>query len=89
MADIPAQFVESFSPMPPVPGAYRFYSSSEKADAGMIFCCPCGCGDLNQLPFDRWTWNGSREKPSLTPSVLKTDGCRWHGWLADGVWRAC
>lgn len=35
-----------------------------------------------------WTWNGNREAPSLTPSILVhpypgwTDG--WHGYLTDG-----
>lgn len=39
-----------------------------------------------------WGWNGSREKPTLTPSILLRTMCdpegnyevRWHGWLREG-----
>lgn len=35
-----------------------------------------------------WQWNGNKESPTLTPSILVSsvpnwnDG--WHGWLTDG-----
>lgn len=48
--------------------------------------------DIVTLPIDdrpnAWKWNGNREAPTLTPSILVhpypgwTDG--WHGYLTDG-----
>ena len=37
-----------------------------------------------------WEWNGSRESPTLSPSILvhgSKDGNipRWHGWLREGI----
>ena len=29
-----------------------------------------------------WTWNGNREKPTLSPSI-NCHGC-WHGFITDG-----
>lgn len=48
-----------------------------------------------QLPIDRtiytkpWNWNGSKELPSLTPSILhwgkgRDNPATWHGYLTDG-----
>lgn len=34
-----------------------------------------------------WTWNGDRDRPTLTPSVHYTDSgfaCRFHCWVRDG-----
>jgi hypothetical protein len=36
-----------------------------------------------------WEWNGSREAPSLTPSILhwgngRNQPATWHGYLTDG-----
>jgi len=35
-----------------------------------------------------WQWNGNKELPSLTPSILVTDrpgySEGWHGYLTDG-----
>jgi hypothetical protein len=35
-----------------------------------------------------WQWNGSREAPTLTPSILvhavPNWNMGWHGWLRDG-----
>ena len=38
-----------------------------------------------------WWWNGDRDKPTLRPSIgcPATPPYRWHGYLEDGVWRAC
>jgi hypothetical protein len=42
-------------------------------------------------PTDKpyWRWNGSRETPSLTPSILhwgngRKEPATWHGYLTDG-----
>lgn len=65
---------------------------------GLMFICPCGCGSRGVLqidsPFadhnrDKWTWDGNRERPTMSPSVRRTEGCGWHGYLQDGMWRPC
>lgn len=64
-------------------------------EASLIFVCPCGCGVsrcASVSPIDghpTWQWNGNREKPTLTPSLLCTQGCKWHGFLTDGVFVSC
>lgn len=54
------------------------------------FQCPCGCGDVIELVLlpnvkPRWDiyidWRG---RPTLSPSVWKTTGCRSHFWVKDG-----
>jgi hypothetical protein len=45
----------------------------------LSFWCP-GCKELHAVPFAsswpgaRWGWNGDRERPTLTPSILTTSG---------------
>lgn len=40
-----------------------------------------------------WAFNGSTEKPTLSPSILvkggKDGGELWHGWLRDGRFVSC
>ncbi|MBY0581546.1 MAG: hypothetical protein K2P68_01330 [Sphingomonas sp.] len=61
---------------------------------GIAFRCPCGCGFESWLPIrddhTGWQWDGNREAPSLTPSVLQSGlPCKWHGYLTNGEWRVC
>lgn len=58
--------------------------------------CPCGCGRVHCIPVHKgeklpghWLWDGNREKPTLTPSILATVGCRWHGYLTNGEFVSC
>lgn len=66
---------------------------------GLLFCCPCGCGDVSGIRFEnappiaggdpegagkRWTWDGNDAAPTLTPSLARAKGCKWHGWLRAG-----
>lgn len=75
------------------PGSYAF----EADDRGLFYLCPCGCGAQGFLPFRgraegvhaSWEWDGKRDTPTLSPSVLRTAGCRWHGYLQRGVWEPC
>lgn len=64
----------------PIPaGVFEFYSDREGPDAGILFGCPCGCGEMKSVGFDtrarsgskrpKWHWDGNRERPTLTPSV--------------------
>lgn len=71
--------------------------SIEAEDRGLFYLCPCGCGAEGYLDFrsaenpqhPSWKWDGNREAPTLSPSILRTSGCRWHGYLRDGWWRSC
>ena len=71
------------------PGAICFMGL--KRDEGLAFKCPC-CSVEGYLPLKHdkhgpsWKWNGSREKPTLNPSILQKGPCGWHGWLKDGQW---
>ena len=79
-------------------GAFKFYAEAhdgaEGADAatrGLRFVCP-GCGELGGINFSAggWTWDGNREAPTCTPSILHDDGrCGWHGYLTAGEFRPC
>lgn len=79
-------------------GDYEFvYELGTEKICGMDFICPCGCGNEGYLSFDihedkkfpSWKWNGDEGKPTLTPSILKTSGCKWHGYLTEGEFREC
>lgn len=57
--------------------------------------CPCNCGtslllSLSEARRPRWSvsidWWG---RPSLSPSVRRTDGCRCHFWLRKGAVEWC
>lgn len=79
------------------PGAVEIREAETDCEklVGFAFVCPCGCGREGYLPIDtftagpRWDWNGDRERPTLTPSVLFRGGCQWHGFLTNGEWRTC
>lgn len=64
-----------------VPGAFQFDEN------GIQFNCPCGCGSMLGASFPRWTFDA--DKITLTPSVRRLDGCKWHGFLTDGVFTFC
>ena len=56
------------------------------------FLCPCGCGQLggvniNQADPHAWRWDGNEEAPTISPSILFLDGCKWHGYLKGGVFK--
>ena len=93
----------------PVPaGAFEFFMAYGDPEgsppAGILFGCPCGCGQMMSVGFDthesrrpRWHWDGSRETPTLTPSIniLQMNdagqkiGEHWHGFLTNGEFRSC
>lgn len=65
--------------------------------AGLFYWCPCGCCRMGVICFRRpgialegpsWEWDGNRDQPTLSPSLLSDPakgGCGWHGWLKAGV----
>ena len=76
-----------------VPGAIEIRELNGTVK-GMAFRCPCGCGYTSWLPVDReergWAWDGNREAPTLTPSILQSGlPCKWHGFLTNGEFRPC
>jgi len=85
-------------------GVFEFYSDHDGPEAGILFGCPCGCGEMRSAAirsaspqWPSWKWDGHREKPTLTPSILiyqmDEKGARigehWHGFLTAGEWRSC
>lgn len=71
------------------PGSAKFLVDSSGVECHLMFTCPCGCGKMGGLTIDRpgthgWVWNGDRVNPTFTPSILQTNGCRWHGYLTNG-----
>lgn len=76
------------------PGAFTFYtrySDPENKIAGLLFKCPCGCGDTCGINFHedfepRWDWDGNKEKPTVSPSIQRIGDCKWHGWFEEGRW---
>lgn len=91
--DVQGHHVKDFDNMKN-PGDF-IYSHRNGQICGMIEVCPCGCGEMGSINFDpntpgpRWVWNGNQDSPTLTPSILRTVGCKWHGYLTDGVFKAC
>jgi len=69
------------------------YENDNDSVAGLIFVCP-GCRALSSILFvsiDKhpvWSWNGSKTRPTCTPSILHNKdkgGCGWHGYLTEGI----
>ncbi len=99
MIPVPAKLIEDYDNMKS-PGDFMLHTSIDSGEkvTGMVFVCPCGCGRKGGLQFDgpfvtqnrpKWVWNGNREKPTLTPSIQQLSGCKWHGFLTDGVFKSC
>ena len=72
---------------------------------GIGFDCPCGkCGERAFIPFrnpvhgddpietENHTWERigeTFENMTLKPSIQRMGGCRWHGFLTNGVLKSC
>jgi len=92
---VPAQRFEDIDEVKKVPGAFEYFKAGDHYPAGMIYCCPCGCGRTGSLRFRNsenterpsWIWDGNMDCPTLTPSVHHIG--HWHGWLQNGVWVSC
>lgn len=90
---VPAVVVEHYDDLAKQAGSVQFFTE----DKGLRFNCPCGCGQHGAIPFSgrhdasvvSWQWDGDRTKPSLSPSIRRVGGCKWHGHLAAGVWVPC
>lgn len=49
----------------------------------LVWWCP-GCDEVHTAPLDRWTWNGSLDAPTLSPSVLYPEAKRCHCFVREG-----
>lgn len=109
-ATVPAVHVDSISDHDDdghVPAGYFTFCDGYDGtrDVSILHGCPCGCGVLGAISLKRygnserpvWQWDGNREKPTLTPSILiyqldengNVTGEHWHGYLTEGVFRSC
>lgn len=107
-ASVPAVFVDDFGEADTVnAGHWHFYQRYGEPDgsppAGILFGCPCGCGSMWGVSIrpgeagPTWNWDGNREQPTLTPSILiyqmneraEKIGEHWHGFLTAGEFRSC
>jgi len=77
-----------------VAGSIHCTDPDEFGEVDFWYCCPCGCSSVFPLSAGlkfkppsgpSWEWNGSKEKPTLIPSVNHEN--HWHGWLTDGEWK--
>lgn len=80
----------------------RRWQSSTGEDLGhhlLLWCPGCeqaGWGGLHQIgyqgdgatPEPVWSWNGDRERPTVTPSLLVTrnEDEKCHSYITDGSW---
>lgn len=72
------------------PGSAHWITGTDNKISHLYFVCPCGCGDVFGIPVVLkegygWKWDGDERLPTLTPSIQRMVGCRWHGHLAKGV----
>lgn len=55
-----------------------------------VLACPCRCGapiylSLMQSEKPSWKLTQTQEgRPTLSPSIWRTEGCRSHFWIRDG-----
>jgi len=75
------------------PASCKWSSDMNGETSDLLFTCPCGCGKIGAVCIARpgirgWQWNGDRVNPTFTPSILQTNGCRWHGYLTNGEFKS-
>lgn len=78
-------------------GAFKFWVRGDNppdhdgTPDGLNFVCP-GCGEMGGIQFSPsgWMWDGNRDAPTCTPSILHdVASCGWHGYLTAGEFRTC
>lgn len=90
MGKVTATKLESNHDITGIPGAFAF----EAEQKGIFYVCPCGCNSEGFLGFrglvdpPSWEFDGNTEKPTLSPSIRRLTGCKWHGFLRNGVWES-
>jgi hypothetical protein len=84
------------------PGDYQFTTiegdpvADAKTAQGFTFVCPktakkCGTiviGYPNKPSHSpSWQFDGNQQAPTLRPSIDCRGGCKWHGFLTNGVFK--
>lgn len=93
MNPVPATYVDKIHLWDSeTPGEYTFVAN----ESVLLFICPCGCGSFTRLPVapppkrdGAWMWDGNVEKPTIQPSIRQLSGCKFHGFLTEGIWTFC
>lgn len=74
-------------------GAFSYAGFGNIEHAGLVFKCPCGCGNTGLLSFlpnkgghnaPVFGWDGNLEAPTVRPGLNLE--CGWRGQLTKGVW---
>lgn len=53
---------------------------------GLAYWCQ-GCNDVHVIDTARWSWDGNRDRPTISPSVLVRSGCKATGHKpGDSCW---
>lgn len=58
-------------------------------DGFVIYFCP-GCNVEHRVQIEngdkaaRWTWNGDKERPTISPSIFKVTEPRCHHYVQEG-----
>lgn len=96
MQEVVGKFIEGKDELEN-PGDFIYYVGcrSQRKDkiVGMIFICPCGCGERVEISFGPrtgyrqvWTWDGNLRRPTLVPKLFCLQiSCNWHGHLLNGI----
>lgn len=79
---------EQGNPLPSTPGAVWFQTYRGNPRGWMHFACPCGCGKIGAISFDKWNLVSDMPRINVTPSI-DFDSGHWHGFLTDGEFREC
>jgi Family of unknown function (DUF6527) len=80
--------------LPEKPQQGTIYAIGEGTPWALALLCPCRCGALIQLSLlkdERPSWKmrlDRKGRPTLTPSVWRTAGCRSHFLVREGrvIW---
>lgn len=74
-------------------------SADKRKGVGLMFNCPCGCENRCYVQFanpldggevydaDQPKWkriSDTFENLTLTPSIHRSRGCGWHGYITNG-----
>lgn len=81
------------------PGEWILVRSESGNIYALVFGCPCKTHQHSRslwLPIStgskqghKWLWDGNVDEPSITPSILRNDTCRWHGYMTKGKFVSC
>lgn len=62
------------------------FGASTSGGRNWVFHCP-GCKNAHPVDVPRWTWNGSMDRPTFSPSLMcngHDPASRCHSFIKDG-----